>query len=45
MYYIIVAEDTRNGKIVATTTLFLEYKFIHSNGMVSLSFPLTVSLD
>lgn len=35
MYYIIVIEDEEEGKVVAATTLFLEYKFIHSNSLVS----------
>jgi len=32
-YYIIVIEDSTTNKVVAATTLFLEYKFIHSNGL------------
>lgn len=39
MYYIIVIEDGEDGKVVAATTLFLEYKFIHSNALVSCVFP------
>lgn len=35
MYFIIVAVDEDSDKIVASTTLYLEYKFIHSNALVS----------
>jgi glucosamine-phosphate N-acetyltransferase len=35
MYFIIVAVDESRDKIVASTTLFLEYKFIHGNAIVS----------
>ena len=34
MYYVVVVEDESCCKLVASTTLFLEYKFIHANGMV-----------
>lgn len=36
-YYIIVIEDTENNKIVATGSLVLEKKFIHSCGQVRLN--------
>lgn len=32
-YFVIVIEDTDNETIVAATTLFLEYKFIHGAGL------------
>ena len=35
MYFIIVAADEGSDKIVASTTLFLEHKFIHGNATVS----------
>jgi len=33
MYFVIVIEDKNTDKIVASTTLFLEYKFIHTNAI------------
>lgn len=36
-YYIIVVEDTQLGQIVATATLILEHKFIHSCAKVPIS--------
>lgn len=36
-YYIIVIEDLNTKKVIASTTLFLEFKFIHGCSMVSFS--------
>jgi glucosamine-phosphate N-acetyltransferase len=33
VYFIVVIEDVTTKQVIATTTLFLEYKFIHSNGI------------
>lgn len=35
LYFIVVAADEIMDKVVASTTLFLEYKFIHGNAIVS----------
>lgn len=34
-YFITVIEDCDSGRVVATASLFTEYKFIHSTALVS----------
>ena len=34
-YYVVVVEDTNLGQIVATATLIIEHKFIHSCAKVN----------
>lgn len=33
-YFVTVIEDTRTNKLVASASLFLEYKFIHNCAVV-----------
>ena len=35
MYYIIVIENVKSEKVIASATLLLEQKFIHTCGLVS----------
>lgn len=34
-YYVVVVEDTNLGQVIATATLIVEHKFIHSCAKVS----------
>jgi hypothetical protein len=37
-YYVTVIEDVTSSRIVATATLFTEYKFIHEAAIVSVKY-------
>ena len=44
-YYVIVLEDTREGRVVGVASLLLERKFIHSCGSVGRLEDVVVSSD